>query len=161
MKGLEMKKYFYEAVLTPNEIGGYDARFPELDIITFGDDLADAAFMAQDLLATVISSKLFNGEEIAEVGHFTNECPEGSTLMGIATYADANDVLDDTMTVQEAADILGVNRTRIYALMKDGRLSSQKIGGARMVNARDVMDTFNARLAEAPKAGRPKKAAIA
>lgn len=69
--------------------------------------------------------------------------------------------LDDTMTVQEAADILGVNRTRIYAMMNDGRLGSQKVGGARLVNARDVMDTFNARQADAPKAGRPKKAALA
>lgn len=155
-----MKKFFYEAELTPNEIGGYDVRFPELDIITFGDDLTDAAFMAQDLLATVISSKLKSGEEVAEVGHFTNICPDGSTLMGIATFAEANDVLDDALTVQEAADILGVNRTRVYAMMKDGRLGSKKIGGARMVNACDVMDTFNARLEEAPKAGRPKKAAV-
>lgn len=156
-----MKKYLYEAVLTPYEDGRYDARFPELDVMTFGDDLADAAFMAQDLLATVISSKLFDGESVPEVGRFSNECPEGSTLMGIATYAEANDVLDDTMTVQEAADILGVNRTRIYAMMKDGRLGSEKVGGARLVNARDVMDTFNARLEEKPRAGRPKKAAMA
>ncbi len=49
-----MERYFYEAVLTPNELGGYDARFPELDIITQGDDLTDAAFMAQDLLTLVV-----------------------------------------------------------------------------------------------------------
>ncbi len=155
-----MKKYFYEAVLTPCGDGRYEASFPDLgNVITFGDDLADAAFMAQDLLETVISSMLVDSEDVAEVGHFGAECPEGSLLMGIATYAEANDVLDDTMTVQEAADILDVNRSRIYAMMKDGRLGSEKIGAARMVNARDVMNMFNARLEDKPKAGRPKKTA--
>ena len=157
---MHMKKYLYEAVLTPNQLGGYDASFPELGIVTFGNDLADAAFMAQDLLASHISSELEDGNNVAEVGHFSNECPEGSIIMGITTYAEPNDVLVESITVQEAAEILGVARTRIYAMMKDGRLSSRKVGGARMVNSRDVMDTFNARLADAPKAGRPKKAAL-
>ena len=148
-----MERYFYEAVLTPNELGGYDARFPELDIITQGDDLADAAFMAQDLLTLVVSTALKDGKPIPPVGTFTNECPEGSTLMGIATFAEAGDVLDETMTVQEAADILDVSRPRIYALIKDGRIRDKQVGTSRMVYARDVMDVFN----NPQGVGRPRK----
>ena len=149
-----MKKYLYEAVLTPNELGGYDARFPELDIITFGDDLADAAFMAQDLLATAISAELKEGNEVPQVGKFGHRCPKGGTLMGIATYAEAADLLDETMTAQEAADLLGVTRARIYAMVKEGLIRSMKSGSARLVSAQDVMDRFN----NPREAGRPKKA---
>ena len=148
-----MKKYLYEAVFTPNELGGYDARFPELDVITFGDDLADAAFMAQDLLATVVSSALKEGKDVSQVGKFGYECPKGGTLMGIATYATATDMLDDTMTAQEAADLLGVTRARIYAMVKDGLIRSMKSGSARLVSAEDVMERFN----NPRDPGRPKK----
>lgn len=148
-----MNRYLYEAVLTPNELGGYDARFPELDIITQGDDLADAAFMAQDLLALEISTLLKDGKQIPTVGTFTNKCPEGSILMGIATFAEANDVLDETMTVQEAAEILDVSRSRIYALIKDGRIQGKQVGNRRLVYARDVMDVFN----NPQGVGRPRK----
>lgn len=148
-----MERYFYEAVLTPNELGGYDARFPELDIITQGNDLADAAFMAQDLLTLVVSTALKDGKSIPSIGTFTNECPEGSTLMGIATFAEADDVLDETMTIQEAADVLNVSRPRIYALIKDGRIRDKQVGTSRLVYARDVMGIFN----NPQGAGRPRK----
>lgn len=151
-----MKKYLYEAVLVPNELGGYDVRFPELDVITFGDDLADAAFMAQDFLTTVISSQLKEGKEVAQVGRFGHDCPKGGTLMGIATYAEAVDMLDDTMTAQEAAELLGVTRARIYAMVKDGLIRSMKSGSARLVSAEDVMERFN----NPREAGRPKKEAV-
>lgn len=150
-----MEKYLYEAVITPNELGGYDARFPELDIITQGDSLTDAAFMAQDLLSLVVSTALRDGRAIAKVGEFRGECPEGSTLMGIATYAGVDSAMEETMTVQEAADVLDVSRTRIYALIRDGRISDSLVGTSRMVSTRDVMEVFN----NPQSAGRPKKAA--
>jgi predicted RNase H-like HicB family nuclease len=41
-------KYVYPAIFTPDE-GGYRARIPDLPgVITFGDSLAEAIFMAQD-----------------------------------------------------------------------------------------------------------------
>lgn len=149
-----MGKYLYEAVFTPNELGGYDVRFPELDVVTQGEDLADAAFMAQDLLSLVVSSALKDGKKVAPVGVFTNQCPDGSTLMGIATFAEANEVLDETMTIQEAADTLDVSRTRIYALIKDGHIRDKQVGTSRLLLARDVMDVFN----NPQSAGRPRKA---
>lgn len=151
-----MDKYLYEAVFTPNELGGYDVRFPELDIITQGDDLSDAAFMAQDLLSLVISDALNEGKELATVGTFQNECPDGSLLMGIATYAEPDNILDDAMTIQEAADVLDVSRARIYALIKDGRIADKKVGNSRLVSAQDVMEIFN----NPQSAGRPRKVVV-
>ena len=84
-----MKSYLYEAIFTPNELGGYDARFPELDTITFGDNLTDAVLMAQDLLTVVVSSELGQRKDVLQVGKFGHDCPEGSLLMGIMTYAEA------------------------------------------------------------------------
>ena len=152
-----MEKYLYEAVLAPNEAGGYDASIPELGIATQGDDMADAAFMAQDALALRVSGLLADGEDVARVGTFGARCPEGGTLMGIATFAEPSRMLDDAMTVQEAADVLDVSRARVYAMIRDGRLRAQKVGNMRQVSAADVMEAFNSPRA----AGRPRKAATA
>ena len=138
-----MKKYLYEAILTPTDDGRYDAQIPELDIYTFGDDLADAAFMAQDALTLAVSSLLADGVDVPTVGSFSNKCPKGSTLMGIATFAEAGALLEDTMTVQEAADVLGVTRSRVYTMIKNKTLSSTMVGNQRLVSAADVMERFN------------------
>lgn len=137
-----MKKYFYEAVMYPSD-GKVEVRIPDLGIFTYGDDLTDAAFMAQDALELAISSRLSEGSEVAEVGDFGHDCPEGGTLMGIAVYAEAGSAEIDTMTVQEAADVLDVTRSRVYSMIRDGILRAEKVGNQRLVNASDVMERFN------------------
>ena len=48
-------KYTFPAIFTPEEDGGYSARFPDLEgCFTCGDDMADALFMAEDALALVL-----------------------------------------------------------------------------------------------------------
>jgi excisionase family DNA binding protein len=37
------------------------------------------------------------------------------------------------LTAQEAAQALGVSRTKVYDLMRSGRLRSVKIGGSRRI----------------------------
>lgn len=50
-----MAKYVYPAVFTPEEEGGYSVFFPDLEgCYTCGDDLQDALFMANDVLAFVL-----------------------------------------------------------------------------------------------------------
>lgn len=137
-----MGKYFYEAVMYPFE-DKVEVNFPDLGVFTFGDDLTDAAFMAQDALELAISSRLEKGDEVARVGSFGHDCPEGGTLMGIAVYAEAGSANIDTMTVQEAADVLDVTRSRIYSMIRDGMLRAKKVGNQRLVNAADVMERFN------------------
>ena len=47
-----MKRYTYPAVMTPEDDGGFSVYFPDLEgCYTCGDDLSDAIYMAQDVLA--------------------------------------------------------------------------------------------------------------
>ena len=47
-----MAKYVYPAVFTEEKEGGYSVYFPDLEgCYTCGDDLKDALFMAEDVLA--------------------------------------------------------------------------------------------------------------
>lgn len=75
--------------------------------------------------------------------------------VGILTLAEPGTIFDETMSVREAADVLGVTRARIHALVAAGKLRSVKSGNARMISASDVMARFNAPRA----AGRPAKGA--
>jgi excisionase family DNA binding protein len=75
--------------------------------------------------------------------------------MGIVVEWDEDTPHDETMSVNEAADILGVTPTRIRAMISSGILKSQKLGMVHMVDAQSVMDRFN----EPAHAGRPKREA--
>lgn len=149
-----MGRYFYEAILMPRE-KGWEARIADLDIVTQGEDVADAAYMAQDALALRISGLLAEGRDVPERGRFGGACPEGGMAVGILTLAEPGTIFDETMSVREAADVLGVTRARIHALVAAGKLRSVKSGNARMISASDVMARFNAPRA----AGRPAKGA--
>lgn len=148
-----MKNYLYKAVLTPNELGGFDVYIPDFDCRTQGDDLADAAYMAHDLLETQIVIALEAGKEVDTLGSFDGTCPDGSISLDLFVRTEENISLDETMTVQEAADLLDLSRARIYAMIEDGRISSIKSGNMRLVDANDVMNLFN----NPRSAGRPKK----
>jgi excisionase family DNA binding protein len=39
----------------------------------------------------------------------------------------------------EAARVLGIGRTRVFALIKSGRLRSVKLGGARLITAEALL----------------------
>lgn len=52
-----MGKYIYDAILTPEEEGGYSVDVPALPgCFTCGDDCRDAAFMAADAMKTWIEA---------------------------------------------------------------------------------------------------------
>ena len=146
-------KYMYEAIIEPS--GKWlEARFPDLGIITQGEDMQDAAFMAQDLLENHIVVLLQKGRALP-APTFGNECSEKGYRMGIVVDCDGSTPQDETMTVKEAADILGVTPTRIRAMISSGILRSQKVGMVHMVDAQSVMDRFN----EPARVGRPKREA--
>jgi excisionase family DNA binding protein len=42
---------------------------------------------------------------------------------------------------EEAADMLGIGRTRVFALIRSGQLRSVKLGGARLISA-DALRAF-------------------
>lgn len=60
-----MAKYVYPAIFTPEENGGYSVYFPDLEsCYTCGDDLQDALFMAEDVLAFVLYDYEAEGRNI-------------------------------------------------------------------------------------------------
>ena len=60
-----MAKYVYPAIFTPEKEGGYSVFFPDLEgCYTCGDDLQDALFMANDVLAFVLYDYESEGREI-------------------------------------------------------------------------------------------------
>lgn len=60
-----MAKYVYPAIFTPEKEGGYSVFFPDLEgCYTCGDDLQDALFMANDVLAFVLYDYETEGKEI-------------------------------------------------------------------------------------------------
>ncbi len=144
-------KYVYEAIIEP--VGRFlEARFPDLGIITQGEGLQDAAFMAQDLLENHIVMSLERGETLP-VPTFGNECSANGYRMGIVVECDKDTLEDRTMSVNEAADLLDVTPARIRAMIRDGILASRKVGMVHMVDAASVMRRFN----EPIHAGRPRK----
>ena len=55
------------------------------------------------------------------------------------------------LTTAEVAERLGVHRTRVNVLIKEGRLPAQQYGRAYLVNEKDL------KLVEERKTGRPPK----
>lgn len=81
-----MAKYVYPALFTPEEEGGYSVYFPDLEgCYTCGDDLKEALFMAEDVLAFVLYDYERDGMEIprpSEAGEI--EVPEGDFVNYVA-----------------------------------------------------------------------------
>lgn len=144
-------KHVYEAIIEPQ--GGFlEARFPDLGIAAQGADMADTALMAQNLLENHIARRLQKGESLP-LPTFGNACGEDSCRMVVAVSCDASIPQDETMSVREAADVLGLSAGRVRAMIRDGILRSKKVGMMHLVDAQSVMDRFNA----PGHPGRPKR----
>ena len=74
-------KYVYPAVFTPEDSGRFSVNFPDLEsCYTCGDDLGDALYMAEDVLAVTLVSYEDKGTPIPapskalplEAGEFQN-----------------------------------------------------------------------------------------
>lgn len=60
-------------------------------------------------------------------------------------------VNDKLLSVRESAELLGISRQRIQALISEGRLPAQKIGNSHVIKESDL------ELVKERKTGRPKK----
>ena len=130
---------------------GMVSAFPfGLEGATCGTDFNDAVFMATDWLKSTVEYQLINGEK-PESGSFGNKPQHGGQVIAISVDCDLSRV--DAVTAADAARMLGVSSARVAQMCENGRLTSWKDGSKRMV----LRDSVNARLAEHPKAGRPRK----
>ncbi len=142
-------RFLFEAVFYPSG-NGYEVNVPDLGVFTQGDDLMDAAYMAQDLVETYVSMLMEDGDRVPEAT-YGRKSPDGGYVMLIATDGKVPETED--MSVQDAADILGVSASRVYAMCRDGVLKSHKIGNTVMVYTSSVKERQNSHV----RSGRPKK----
>ena len=143
----------YEADIEPDEMG-YSATFPDIPgCTTQGDDLQDVCEMASDALSMMLVTMIEDGRPIPEPT-YGRDSDGSKRIIAFAVDLESDDGTLDLVTVNQAADMLGVTSQRIQALIKSGNLTSRKIGTSRMIEQRSVLD-YRARR---PGAGRPKKA---
>ncbi len=117
---------------------------------TCGADFDDAVSMAADWLYETVKYEAIEGLESPKVslGH---KPQHGGRVVAVAVDFDLKRV--DSVTAADAARILGVSTARIAQMCNKGLLTSWKDGSKRLI----LRDSVDARLSEAPKAGRPKK----
>ncbi|MEG0050332.1 MAG: helix-turn-helix domain-containing protein [Clostridia bacterium] len=121
---------------------------------TFGDDLRDAVECAADWLSGFINDHLVSGNPLPtpEFGHLPRF---GGTIIAVAVDCDLSKI--EAVSAADAARILGVSTARVAQMCEAGKLESWREGSSRRV----TRGSLDARLLDAPKAGRPKKAAMA
>lgn len=117
---------------------------------TFGEGREDALESAADYMRVAIEDMLIEGKEIPEPT-LGNEARHGGMVVVLAVDCSLDKV--DAVTASEAARMLNISRARVTQMCDSGKLQSWKEGSKRMV----TRDSIKARLAEQPKAGRPRK----
>lgn len=146
-------RYVFKALVYPSD-DKYEAQIPLLDAKTFGNDIAEAVYMAQDLMETIVSYYVEEGIEVPQE-ELTNdiryEVPDGGCLVVLFTDGMVPEVED--MTVQDAADILGTTPGNVYAMCNRGKLRHHKVGNTVLVYADSVRERQNSDV----RPGRPRK----
>ncbi len=141
-------QYTYEFELWRGEASWCIAPF-NLPGATQGDDVEDACESAADLLRETVRDYLMRGQQ-PPAARFGNEPEHGGVRVIVSVDASLADV--ERVTASQAADILGVSRPRITAMLSLGLLDGWKEGRNTYVTLASV----KARLAHPQPAGRPR-----
>ena len=126
----------------------------DMDGGTQGESFAEACEMAADWLKTEMEHRAMHGLSFPDAT-FGNDPRAGGRTIIVAVDAGKETV--PRMTAAAAARELGVSPGRVSQMVKAGQLESFDDEGRTWISRYSV----EARKAEAPKAGRPKKAAMA
>lgn len=124
----------------------------DLEGATQGEDFADLCLMVADWLKVHLESWEVTGTEPPEPT-FGNKPRHGGTNMVFGVSAGLETI--EKVTASEAARMLGVTQGRVSQMVWDARLRGWREGRNTYVS----LDSVRARLAERPRAGRPRKAA--
>lgn len=117
---------------------------------TQGRDMREVAEMAADWLQLEMEHRAMRNLPFPEAT-FGNTPRNGGENMVVAVSAGIETV--PRMTMAEAARRLGVTRGRASQMVSSGQLETLELDGRTWVTGYSV----DARIAERPKAGRPKK----
>lgn len=152
-----MKTYVYQAVLTPDEDGGYDVEFPSLPgCFTCGDTIAEAAEQSVDAASTYVAALVKDGLAVPEPEFI--EPADGGLSMMVAFSTDEGYIVEgETVSAAEAARRLSVSPGRITHMLDSGILTGYRKGRRTYV----TVESIAARLTDTPHSGRPKRRAVA
>lgn len=121
---------------------------------TCGANLEEAVYMAADWLYETVKYDLIHGVR-PRCGGFGNEPRQGGKVIAVSVNCDLSQV--EAVSSVRAASLLGVSAARVAQMCAKDQLISWKENGRRMI----LMESIQARMAEAPKPGRPQKKAAA
>ncbi len=148
-----MATYVFDAILTPEEEGGYSVEVPALPgCFTCGDDYLEAVSMAADAARTWVASALRHGEAVPS--YRREEAPSGAERACVVFDADASWIVDGpVVSAAEAARELGVSAGRITHMLDSGLLEGYRSGRRTYVTQASV----DARKSAPRAAGRPRR----
>ena len=119
-----MARYVYPAVFSP-EGSLYNVTFPDFpDAVTCGDDLADAMYMAKDLLSDILSEMEENKQAVPAASSVAElSAPAGCAVSLVLADTDewrrahSNKAVKKTLTIPQwlntAAEARGVNFSQV------------------------------------------------
>lgn len=148
-----MGKYIFDAIMTPEEGGGYRVEFPTLPgCFTFGDSYREAAIMAADAAKTWVASKIAHGDRVPE--YQREQAPVGSERVCIFFETDESYLVSGpVVSAAQAAHELGVSARRVTHMLDAGLLEGYRTGKRTFVTTASIA----ARKAAPRQAGRPRK----
>ena len=143
-------QYTYEFEMWRGEFAWIAAPF-DLAGITQGVDVEDVCESAADLLRELAREYLMRGE-IPPKATFGHEPSHGGVRLVVSVDATLDDI--EKVSAAQAAELLGVRRSRVTAMLQSGLLEGWKDGRNTWVTKASI----DARLASPTPAGRPKVA---
>lgn len=146
-----MRHYLYQAVLAPDEEGGYDVTAPALPgLATWGATYEEAAAAAADAMRTYVASLLKHGEPVPE--DRIAETGPGERAVMIYFEVDAGYIVaGEVISAAEASRRLGVSAGRVTHMLDSGILEGYRSGRRTYITERSV----RARIAAGARPGRP------
>lgn len=127
--------------------------FPfDLPSATQGNSMQEACESAADFLHEIALDSLVNNRTMPPAT-FGNKLEHDGERLVVSVSASLADV--EKVSAARAAEILGVSRSRITAMLAHGLLEGWRDGRNTWI----TLNSVNARLEYAPKAGRPPMAA--
>ena len=85
-------KYAYPACFYKEDDGRYSVEFVDFELATFGDELADAIYMAADAAGGRILSILNDGDKLPEPSNIKRIKPENSSGFVSMVYIDLDNL---------------------------------------------------------------------
>ena len=136
----------YNAVFTPEEVGGYSVVVPDLPgCFSQGETLCDSVKNITEAMTLYIEDCLASREDIPAPAPLTVGRSEDTGALtfpvGVQIAPEDISVGDPYLTTAEAGELLGVNASRIRQLLLEGKLESRKKGRDHQI-ARWSIDAY-------------------